>query len=88
MKKAQGLPINTIILAILAIAVLFIILFLVVRKGGEFAQATSNCESLGGKCISGGCSSLPSGIPVSGNCPQGQSCCRELVPQKPSGIEY
>ena len=52
MKRAQGLPINTIILAVLAIAVLFIIMFVLVRKGSEFAQATGDCEKLGGECVS------------------------------------
>jgi len=80
-RKAQGLPINTIIIAILAIAVLFLLMFLFIRKGGEFGKATTDCQSLGGTCVNS-CTDIPSGIPVSGTCAgQGQVCCRSALPQ-------
>jgi len=77
-RKAQGLPINTIIIAILAIAVLFVILFVFFRKGGEFTQATSDCVAQGGECVTGGCGENSIRV-VTGRCPQEQTCCRALV---------
>ena len=76
-RKAQGLPINTIIIAILAIAVLFVILFVFFRKGGEFTQATSDCVAQGGTCVSGGCS-VDSIRVMTGRCADGSVCCRTL----------
>jgi hypothetical protein len=77
-RKAQGLPINTIIIAILAVAVLFVILFVFFRKGGEFTQATSDCVAQGGECVSGGCSADSIRV-IGGKCGQGETCCRQLI---------
>jgi hypothetical protein len=81
-RKAQGLPINTIIIAILAIAVLFVILFVFFRKGGEFTQST-NCEGQGGGCVSAElCSQISSGIKLGPSCAGGNVCCKAIVPQE------
>jgi len=81
-RKAQGLPINTIIIAIIGLAVLFVLLFIFLKKGGEFGKATTGCESQGGQCIVGtSCSAISSGVQVGGTCPEGHMCCRSVVPQ-------
>ena len=46
-KKAQGLPINTIILAVLGIAIMVLIFAAVTGRLGGFIRATSECN---GRC--------------------------------------
>jgi len=88
MKKGQGLPITTIIIAILAMAVLFVLLFLFLRKGGEFGRATTGCEAQGGGCITTeDCRTISTGIIFPGGaCKQGFVCCRAIVSQEKGAL--
>ena len=80
-KRGQGLPISTIILAILGIVVLIMLIFILLRKGGEFGRATTDCTALGGECIPGdNCRVFSTGLEVgNAKCATGV-CCRVLVP--------
>lgn len=48
MKKSQGLPLNTIIIAILVIIVLVVIVLIFTGRMGLFRQSIEDCESKGG----------------------------------------
>jgi hypothetical protein len=61
MKKAQGLSMNVIIIAALAILVLVILAVLFINQAGIFSSTANACEGSGGVCERGnptdGCSS-------------------------------
>ncbi len=48
-KKAQGISMNVIIIAAIALLVLVILSVLVLRSGGELSKG-SGCEGVGGVC--------------------------------------
>ncbi len=51
MKKAQGLPLRTVILAIIALIVLASLIYIFVAKGTTpFARGIGACEERGGQC--------------------------------------
>ena len=74
MSKAQGLPINTIILALLAIFVLIIVIYLAGSKLGQFGTNVDNCQQKGGVC------SAPAGA-------DGVTQCSDSNPIKLVGTE-
>jgi hypothetical protein len=55
-KKAQGLPMTTIILAVLAIIVLIILILIFTGKISLFGQGLASCENKGGICMKDKCS--------------------------------
>ncbi len=59
--KGQGISINVIVIAAIALLILVILSVLVIRSGGILNKGTQ-CESTGGKCVlqDDGCSSLGS----------------------------
>lgn len=77
MKRAQGLSIETIIIATLLIAVLVIVLFMVTKHNLAFSKGTS-CESNGGKCIASTAECLSQDRqPLDFVCPEATpACCR------------
>lgn len=50
-RKAQGMSLNVIIIAVIGIAILVILLFMVVGRTRIFGGAMSSCESKGGECL-------------------------------------
>ena len=52
MKKGQGLSMNVIIIAAIALLVLVIISVLVLRAGGNVSDNTG-CTGVGGQCVDG-----------------------------------
>ena len=49
--KAQGLPMNTIIIAVLVLAVLGFVGYMLAAKGiGPFAKGLGECKDKGGEC--------------------------------------
>ena len=50
MKKAQGLSLNTVVIAAMVILVLIVITIIVIQNSGKFVKNTSSCESNGGIC--------------------------------------
>ena len=51
MAKAQGLSLNVVIIAVLGLAVLFILITMLVTKSKSVGEADT-CEGAGGECIS------------------------------------
>jgi len=81
MKKAQGLSMNVIIIAAIALLVLVIISVLVLKAGGNLGDNTG-CSGVGGTCAPD-CRDLQPfdewTVDVAhGGCDQGESCCIRL----------
>lgn len=53
MAKGQGISINVIVIAAIALLVLVILSTLVIRSSGQMNQATT-CEATGGTCVRDG----------------------------------
>jgi hypothetical protein len=49
-KKAQGLPLNTIVIAVIALIVLIVLVLIFRGQIGVFNKGTS-CDARGGKCM-------------------------------------
>ena len=73
MKKAQGMSMNVIIIAALALIVLVILAVVFMNKIGGFVTETDSCENNGGRCVY--------------NAPGGSSPCGEYEAKK-SGRSY
>ena len=74
-NKAQGISINTLIIAAIALLVLIILAFLLFGGGQDLSEGTQ-CVSKGGTCQT----SCPIGVnqitePGKQLCPSGQQCC-------------
>jgi|WetSurMetagenome_2_1015567.scaffolds.fasta_scaffold371392_2 hypothetical protein len=52
-KKAQGMSLNTIIIAIIVLIVLVVLILLFTGNLRVFGKGTATCESRGGTCFSG-----------------------------------
>ena len=87
-KKAQGMSINTIIIAIIVLVVLIILVLILSGYFKGWTSSVATCEAQGGKCIPGTpvvtvCASADGRMtakPLSGHCdksPAGgtQICC-------------
>jgi hypothetical protein len=73
-KKAQGISMNVIIIAAIALLVLVILSVIFIGRMGSFGQQTGSCESQGGTCYDG--STCPQGTTTYDlECEEGQSCC-------------
>jgi hypothetical protein len=77
--RAQGISINVIVVAAIALLVLVVLAVVFLGQTGKFTQGVNDCQSNGGSCTTGAC---PSGtIEYSSNkCPDTssgarQSCC-------------
>jgi hypothetical protein len=71
-KKAQGISMNTIIIAAIALLVLVIVSVIFMSRMGWFAQNSNDCKKFGGDCTQGttcqqGYSQHPIGICYNGN---------------------
>ena len=71
MKKGVELSLNFVIIAVIALAVLVLVLFLVMGGWRSFTGGTNDCVSTGGQCLSGGCGL---GLPKPGKCDTGVCC--------------
>lgn len=92
-KKAQGMSVNVIIIAILALLVLVILGFVFAGKIGDFVKGTKDCESIGGRCDLGTQCTGDEGysktniamcLDQATGKPNGQACCLKLDPTKES----
>ncbi len=74
-KKAQGLPLNVIIIAAIALLVLVVLAVIFLGRSGGFAESTKSCATQGGQCLEdcGNNAVLPGAT-----CPTGQTCCLVL----------
>ncbi len=73
MKKAQGLPLNTIIIAAIAIVVLIVLLLVFSGKFNAFDKGTEDCSFQGGIERSS-CNLGEISVPMG----DGKYCCRSL----------
>ncbi len=82
-KKAQGLSLNTIIIAALVIMVLIILGMVFMGRMGTFASTSKSCSSKGGTCIEGtsgfDCPEEYTISPTGGDCPEDQICCAKSI---------
>ena len=75
MKKAQGLSLNTIIIAALVIMVLVILILVFTGRMGSFSAQSESCQAKGGQCKEG-CGDGEMENVLGGQCPsEDQVCC-------------
>jgi hypothetical protein len=55
MAKGQGISINMIIVAAVALIVLVVLSVIFLGRFGIFSAKTADCESQGGQCVVGAC---------------------------------
>ncbi len=55
MKKAQGISINVIVVAAIALLVLVVLSVVFLGRFGLFTQQSADCENKGGRCAVGSC---------------------------------
>ena len=73
-KKAQGISMNVIIIAAIALLVLVILSVIFIGRMGSFGEASAACSQQGGTCYDG--TTCPSGTTkYSLKCDEGQVCC-------------
>ena len=73
-KKAQGISMNVIIIAAIALLVLVILSVIFIGRMGSFGEETGSCESQAGTCYDG--SSCPQGTAKRNlKCGDAQVCC-------------
>lgn len=71
-KKAVELPVNTMIIIALALAVLIVFYIFFSKTSSTFAQNTISCTSRGGNCVPEEECKYEK---VTYNCPPKQTCC-------------
>lgn len=82
MKKSQGMPLNVIVIAALAILVLVVLSIILINYYGKGVNQLDSCTSQGGQCCSsddvksGKYIILPAGD-CSGNSEGNTYCCKE-----------
>ena len=78
MKKAQGLPLNTIVIAAIAIIVLIIVVLFFSGKFGQSSAALEDCEAKGGvlKAAASDCPENTIPTPTGGE--DKKYCCIQL----------
>ena len=76
MKKAQGLPFNVIIMAVIAIVVLVILLAIFQSKTSDISEDLSSCFTKGGACLplDGQCDQIIPDV----DCGEERICCINL----------
>lgn len=57
-SKAQGMPINIIIIAAISLLVLVILVIIFTGRTGVFTKESGNCVNNGGVCTTGDCSEI------------------------------
>lgn len=81
MKKAQGMPMNVIIIAALALIVLVILAVVFVNRTGVVVKETDRCENNGGVCVDDDEDCGPYQVERTGLgyiCPDDMKCCAGL----------
>lgn len=58
-KKAQGMPMNLIIIAAILLIVLVVILFIFTGRAKDFTKGVESCEAKGGECVYEGHNNYP-----------------------------
>jgi len=84
-RKSQGMPINVIIIAALALMVLVILAFFFSGKIGSISGEIDSCEAKQGKCQPNVCG--PNQAQITGKCKNKDNkdegyCCATITPAK------
>ena len=80
-KRGQGISMNVIIIAAIALLVLVVLSVVFMGRMGTFSSGTAECNNQGGKCSDVACGTPGSDVatlstPFDGaKCPSGQTCC-------------
>lgn len=77
-KKAQGISINVIIIAAIALLVLVILAVLLLRSGSDIDKQLKSCIVKGGKCQENRCATPEADIDV--ECPNDRPYCCAVFP--------
>ncbi len=77
-KRAQGLSMETLIIAAILIATIIIVVFVMARQGGTFTKGVSDCQANEGKCMASAAACFEQGGQImSFACPNDKpACCR------------
>ena len=54
MKKGQGISINTIVIAAVAVLVLIVLAAILISQSGAFSRTLQRCDEIGGRCADEG----------------------------------
>jgi hypothetical protein len=80
-KKAQGMPLNVIIIAVLGLIVLVILAVMFTGKSREFSAGISSCSAKQGKCQIPACGDDQ--VTIDGKCDPkkdtGANCCAKVL---------
>lgn len=72
-KRGQGLPVNLLIIFILALVVLGLLSYFIFREGGAFGKGIAKCESRAGTCIA--TTETCDGRVIEATCPKEKPTC-------------
>ena len=83
MKKAQGISVNVIIIAAIALLVLVILSVIYIGRMGDWGKKTNQCTNQGGRCFAVACGSgtardFPYEYPLAA-CDGGTNCCMNIT---------
>jgi len=78
MKRAQGLPLNMVIMAMILLVLLVMLSFILLRQSETFTKGTSECAAQDGTCIASAAECIEKGgTPLGFTCPKEKpACCR------------
>ena len=82
LRKSQGLSLNLIVLAAIALIALIVMVAIFWGKVRLFTKSTEYCEERGGKCVNKG--DCPYGK-TSLKCPEGMECCMAVTCESMGG---
>lgn len=77
-RKSQGLPLNTIIIAAIALVVLVVILLIFSDNIRDFSKNMKSCTAKGGECIDKGLCIGDKADLGQKDCKEGKTCCMEI----------
>src|SRR3989344_9594143 len=79
-KRGQGLPLNTIVIAVIVLIVLAVVIFIFSSRFGLFGTEISACEQKGGVCkVRANCNLQTSTILTGFECKDSKVCCLSVL---------
>ena len=79
-KRGQGLPLNTIVIAVIVLIVLAVVIFIFSTRIGLFGGEISSCEQKGGECKARiDCNLQTSTILTGFECKDSKVCCLSVL---------
>jgi hypothetical protein len=80
-KKAQGMPLNTIVIAAIVLVVMVVLILIFTGRMGKTSQDLQTCQAQGGKCVTKGLCDPTIGeklIEETSDCETNEECCITL----------